>query len=57
MSKDRELLVKVLAYYEGRSPYEFWRLDPQDRDNLAFDAWEELVFEIRRVLKDEEGLS
>jgi hypothetical protein len=53
MSKDRELLVKVLAYYEGRSPYDFWRLDPYDRDNLAHDAWAEILFEIREALKEE----
>ena len=53
MSKDRELLTKVLAYYEGRAPYDFWRLDPYDRENLAFDAWGELVFEIRQALKEE----
>jgi hypothetical protein len=53
MNRDRELLVKVLAYYEGRSPYDFWRLDPQDRDNLAHDAWAKLLLEIRQVLKEE----
>ena len=50
----KELLGKVLAYYEGRSPYDFWRTihNEQERENAAFDAWEELVFEIKNELRE-----
>lgn len=47
----RELLTKVLDYYEGRKPYDFHRLfNSEQRSNEAFDAWQEIAGEIRTFL-------
>lgn len=46
------LLQKVIAYYEGQGKYNFSHLSNYDRDNAAFDAWQEIRQEIKEALKD-----
>lgn len=46
------LLQKVIAYYEGRGKYNFSHLSNYDRDNAAFDAWQEIRQEIKEALRD-----
>lgn len=47
-----ELLRRVIAYYEGRGKYNFSHLSNYDRDNAAFDAWQEIRQEIKEALRD-----
>lgn len=46
------LLQKVIAYYEGQGKYNFSHLSDYDRDNAAFDAWQEIRQEIKEALSD-----
>jgi hypothetical protein len=46
------LLQKVIAYYEGQGKYNFSHLSSYDRDNAAFDAWQEIRQEIKEALRD-----
>lgn len=46
------LLPKVIAYYEGQGKYNFSHLSDHDRDNAAFDAWQEIRQEIKEALRD-----
>lgn len=46
------LLRKVIAYYEGQGKYNFSRLSNYDRDNAAFNAWQEIRQEIKEALRD-----
>ena len=46
----RELLARILDYYEGRKPFDFYRLNDEQRANESFDAWQEIAGEIRTFL-------
>jgi len=46
----RALCVKVLAYNEGQGSYNFSHLNDYDRDNAAFDAWQEIKAELKSAL-------
>lgn len=50
------LLAKVLDYYEGNPPFDFYRLPADQRDNEAHDAWQEIAAEIRATLKSRQPL-
>ena len=45
-----ETLETVLAYREGRKPFDFHRLPDDQRANEAFDAWHRVETKIRGVL-------
>lgn len=51
----RDLCQEVLDYYEGRGKYNFSHLNPHDRDNAAFDAWQLIRERIKQALTDSEG--
>lgn len=44
------LCAKVLAYNEGQGSYNFSHLNDYDRDNAAFDAWQEIKAELKSAL-------
>jgi HEPN domain-containing protein len=46
----RALCAKVLAYNEGQGSYNFSHLNDYDRDNAAFDAWQEIKAELKSAL-------
>lgn len=46
----RALCEKVIAYNEGIGEYNFSGLSPYDRDNAAFDAWQEIKAELKSAL-------
>lgn len=48
----RELCQEVLDYYEGRGKYNFTHLSHYDRDNAAFDSWQDIRQRIQSSLKD-----
>lgn len=48
----RQLCQEVLDYYEGKEKYNFAHLSSYDRDNVAFDAWQDIRHRIRASLKD-----
>lgn len=51
MSPDyRALCAKVLAYNLGEGQYNFSGLSDYDRDNAAFDAWQEIKAELKSAL-------
>lgn len=50
-----EALGEVLAYSEGRTPFNFSRLPADERANEAFDAWQVIQNRIRAVLKVQTG--
>lgn len=51
MNNSKKLLQKVLDFHMGVPPYDFWKVvDLQDRDNQRFDAWNEIIEEIRTQL-------
>jgi hypothetical protein len=49
----REALEAVLAYREGRGAYAFHTLPAADRENAAFDAWQEVEAKVRAALSQE----
>jgi hypothetical protein len=50
MADHKVLIAKVLEYGEGLGRYDFSRLNPHDRDNAAFDAWQEIKQELKSAL-------
>jgi len=47
----REVLEEVIAYREGRKPFDFRRPQSEsERDNAAFDAWMNIEQRIRAIL-------
>ena len=50
----RALCAKVLAYNEGQGAYNFSHLNIYDRDNAAFDAWQEIKAELKSALAEPE---
>jgi hypothetical protein len=53
----RDLCAEVLAYNEGQGKYNFSHLDPYDRDNAAFDAWQDIRQRLKAALADCDHLS
>ena len=54
MTDFRALCATVLAYNEGRDKYNFSHLEDYDRDNAAFDAWQEIKAELKSALAQPE---
>jgi hypothetical protein len=52
MTSFRSLCAEVLAYRYGEGKYNFSRLDPRDRDNAAFDAWQDIEQRIKEALAE-----
>jgi hypothetical protein len=50
MTDYKQLCAEVLAYHEGRGKYNFSHLNPYDRENAAFDAWQEIKAELKHAL-------
>jgi hypothetical protein len=48
----RELCTEVLAYNEGRGRYNFSHLSSCDRENAAFDAWQDIRQRLKTALAD-----
>jgi hypothetical protein len=48
----RGLCAEVLAYNNGDKPYNFSGLNQQDRENAAFDAWQDIRQRIKEALSD-----
>jgi predicted membrane metal-binding protein len=48
----RELCAEVLAYNEGQGKYNFSHLSFYDRDNAAFDAWQDIRQRIKEALTE-----
>lgn len=46
----RGLLSEVIRYYRGEGKYNFTKYDAQQRENEAFDAWQELSDRIQQHL-------
>jgi hypothetical protein len=46
----RELCAEVLAYNEGQGKYNFSHLSSYDRDNAAFDAWQDIKQRLKEAL-------
>jgi hypothetical protein len=46
----RALCAEVLAFNNGESPYNFSGLNPYDRDNAAFDAWQDIRQRLKSAL-------
>ena len=47
----RALCAEVLAFNNGESPYNFSGLNPYDRDNAAFDAWQDIRQRLKSALR------
>jgi len=47
----RALCAEVLAFNNGESPYNFSGLTPYDRDNAAFDAWQDIRQRLKSALR------
>jgi hypothetical protein len=43
-----------LHYHEGQDKYDFSHLNPYDRENAAFDAWQEIKAELKHALAQPE---
>jgi hypothetical protein len=54
MTEFKQLCAEVLAYHEGQGKYNFSHLNPYDRENAAFDAWQEIKAELKRALAQPE---
>lgn len=50
----RSLCAEVLAYNNGEKPYNFSSLSPYDRDNAAFDAWQDIKQRLKDALSQPE---
>ena len=46
----RELCAEVLAFHHGEGCYNFSGLSPYDRDNAAFDAWQDIRQRLKSAL-------
>jgi hypothetical protein len=51
----RELCAEVLAFHHGEGCYNFSGLNPYDRDNAAFDAWQDIRQRLKSALAQPEG--
>ena len=47
----RSLCQEVLDYYEGKEKYNFSHLSSYDRDNAAFDAWQDIRYRINSAIR------
>jgi hypothetical protein len=54
MTDYKALCAEVFAYYEGQDKYDFSHLNPYDRENAAFDAWQEIKAELKHALAQPE---
>jgi hypothetical protein len=54
MTDYKALCAEVFAYHEGQDKYDFSHLNPYDRENAAFDAWQEIKAELKRALAQPE---
>jgi hypothetical protein len=52
MADYKALCAEVLAYHEGRGKYNFSHLNSCDRENAAFDAWQEIYTKLKYVLAE-----
>jgi len=50
----RALCAEVLAFNNGEGPYNFSGLKPYDRDNAAFDAWQDIRQRLKSALAQPE---
>ena len=50
----RELCAEVLAFHHGQGCYNFSGLNPYDRDNAAFDAWQDIRQRLKSALAQPE---
>jgi hypothetical protein len=48
-----DMLKEVADYYRGKGQYNFSHLKEYDRDNAAFDAWQDLITRIDHTLHNE----
>lgn len=55
MADFRALCAEVLAYSEGKEKYNFSRLSRYDRDNAAFDAWQDIKQRLKEALAEPTG--
>ena len=46
----RALCAEVLAFHHGEGCYNFSGLNPYDRDNAAFDAWQDIRQRLKSAL-------
>jgi hypothetical protein len=54
MTDYKTLCAEVFAYHEGQDKYDFSHLNPYDRENAAFDAWQEIKAELKHALAQPE---
>jgi len=54
MTDWRGLCAEVLAFNNGEGPYNFSGLKPYDRDNAAFDAWQDIRQRLKSALAQPE---
>jgi hypothetical protein len=54
MTDYKALCAEVFAYHEGQDKYDFSHLNPYDRENAAFDAWQEIKAELKHALAQSE---
>jgi hypothetical protein len=55
MTDYKALCAEVFAYHEGQDKYDFSHLNPYDRENAAFDAWQEIKAELKHALAHSES--
>jgi len=48
----RDLCAEVIAYNEGKGKYNFSHLNLYDRDNAAFDAWQDIKLRLKQALAE-----
>jgi hypothetical protein len=54
MTDWKGLCAEVLAFNNGEGPYNFSGLKPYDRDNAAFDAWQDIRQRLKSALAQPE---
>jgi hypothetical protein len=52
MADFRSLCTEVLAYNNGEGKYNFSHLNAYDRDNAAFDAWQDIKQRLKEALAE-----
>jgi hypothetical protein len=52
MADFRSLCAEILAYSNGEGDYNFSRLNAYDRDNAAFDAWQDIRQRLKEALAE-----
>lgn len=50
-----EALQDVMKYRKGEKPYDYWRLNENDRGNARFDGWNKIEDRINEALKAVKG--